>query len=178
MGVRASYKRKQQPTCSHRVTTMFMLWTKSAKKTAKNITKNGKERLIKLLARAFRGTFSLFALEYKHANVSVFLFLFWKKRIVYVRSRSCVEKYHRHQNHRCGRLSQKQQPCGVFIILHSDYAFRLFFVCSFVCLLWRRYLDARSSRCSSVTSVFSLHIRSCHHHLYIYAFFLFGFLHL
>lgn len=42
--------------------------------------KNGKKRLIKLLARAFRGTFSLFVLECKHVCLS----LFSKKGIVYV----------------------------------------------------------------------------------------------
>lgn len=100
----------------------------------------------------------------------VCLSFFNKKGIVYVLccvAFVCVEKYHRHQNHRCGRLSQKQQPCGVFIILHSDYAIRFFRV--FVCLFALKAISRRAfiKMLFCVTSVFSLHIRSCHHHLYI-----------
>lgn len=96
--------------------------------------------LINLHARILREAFIVRYRIISHTCECVCLF-YCKNRgwnVVFV-----AEKYHRHQNHRCRRLSQKRQPCGVFIILHTDYAIP-FFCRSFVCLFVVKAISRRA----------------------------------
>lgn len=160
---------------------LCLCYEQNQPKTRRKISqKNGKKRLIKLLARAFRGTFSLFVLECKHVCLS----LFSKKGIVYV---VCVVL-------RCVRVCweiSSSSKSSLWAAITKTATVRCFYyftlrlcnpffscVCLFVCLFALKAISRRAfiKMLFCVTSVFSLHIRSCHHHLYI-CFFFFGFLH-
>lgn len=136
--------------------------------------------MIKLLARAFRGMFSLFVLEYKHVNVFV-CFLFFEKKRDSVCESVCVGVsvlrniivikiiavggYHKNSNR------------VVFLLFYTQIMQSVLCVCLFVRLFALKAISRRvfikmlfCDKCFLVT-----HPLSCHHHLYIYIYLVFFF---